>query len=89
MLFCFLGRPEEEFFRQPISSNDHPMLRQFANGSDDLRKPGESELDFYERRYQERQKAERTSKPKPIQSNPYSSNAKLETGARHPPSNRR
>lgn len=64
------GRPDNEYLEQPIGSFDHPQLRQFAyldskvgpNGelvlSDEAksqqRKPGESEMDFYERRYQER-----------------------------------
>lgn len=64
------GRPDDEFFNQPISSQDHPFLRQFAHSDAArnsqgqlepskealaaMRKPGESELDYYERRYQER-----------------------------------
>jgi hypothetical protein len=64
------GRPDEEFFQQPISQNDHPFLRQFAqndlvkNARGELelskeaksaeRRPGESEMDYYERRYKER-----------------------------------
>ena len=64
------GRPSDEFFDQPIAQNDHPFLRQFAhndltkNSRGELelskeaksaeRRHGESELDYYERRYKER-----------------------------------
>jgi hypothetical protein len=70
---CFrivVGRPDEAFFEQPIKSNDHPFLRQFAHADQvrnakgqlepskeaksQQRQQGESELDYYERRYQER-----------------------------------
>jgi len=71
------GRPDDDFFNAPASN---PFEKQFDASSQ--RKPGESELDFYERRYQERMKAEKTSKPKPIQSSPYDANAKLQTGNR-------
>ena len=61
-----LGKPDEEFFNQPIGRNDHPFIRQFANTDlnrdnfGDLqdesaaRRKNESELDYYERRYKER-----------------------------------
>ena len=64
------GRPDDSFFNQPITNNDHPFLRQHAHSDlirnrdglleaspearSQARQPGESELDFYERRYQER-----------------------------------
>ncbi len=64
------GRPEDDFFDAPISNKDHPMLRQFAHSdmarnsrgelelTDEarsaMRRPNESEMDYYERRYQER-----------------------------------
>ncbi len=64
------GRPDDEFFAKPIDNSDHPFLRQFAYADSKVgpdgalalseeaksqqRKPGESELDYYERRYQER-----------------------------------
>jgi hypothetical protein len=70
LLKKFIGKPEDQFFNQPISKNDNPFLRQFAqndlfrNSKGQLeltneaksaeRRPGESELDYYERRYQER-----------------------------------
>lgn len=81
------GRPDDEFFNQPITSNDHPFLRQYAQldgpeAAKALRQPGESEMDYYERRYQERMKAEKTMKPKPIQGSPFDTNAKLSTGQR-------
>lgn len=37
--------------------------------------------------YHKQMKAERTSKPKPVQSSPYDNNAKLATGERTRPSN--
>ncbi|CAF4673837.1 unnamed protein product, partial [Rotaria magnacalcarata] len=45
-----------------------------------LRRPGESELDYYERRYQERQRLSRGIRQAP---NPYDNDAKLTTGIRH------
>ncbi len=64
------GKPGSEFFDSPISNNDHPFLRQIAHNDmarnqrgeleptpeaqSAMRRPGESELDYYERRYQER-----------------------------------
>ena len=64
------GRPDDEFLERPINASDHPMARQFAytdsqvgpNGElmlskeakSQQRRPDESELDYYERRYQER-----------------------------------
>lgn len=95
------GRPDDEFFKQPISHNDHPFIKQYAqhdlvrNSKGELvqsneaksaeRRQGESELDYFERRYKERMKAEKTSKPKAIQSkSPYDSDAKLAKGKRQP-----
>ena len=64
------GRPDEEFFNQPISHHDHPFIKQFAqhdlarNSKGELeqskeaksaeRREGESELDYFDRRYKER-----------------------------------
>jgi hypothetical protein len=54
------GKPSDEFLNQPITSADHPFIRQYAHldhprgENPALPKPGESELDFYERRYKER-----------------------------------
>jgi len=64
------GRPDDEFFDQPISHSDHPFLKQYAhadmvrNSRGELvqsseaksaeRRPGESELDYFDRRYKER-----------------------------------
>jgi hypothetical protein len=64
------GRPDDDYFDQPINSSDHPVLRQFAYADSTIgqngdlvlsaeaqsqqRRAGESELDYYERRYKER-----------------------------------
>jgi len=64
------GRPDDEFFDQPISHSDHPFLKQYAhadmvrNSRGELvqsseaksaeRRPGESELDYFDRQYKER-----------------------------------
>lgn len=77
-----------------VRPNDHPFIRQFANT--DLnrnsigeledksaeRRSGESELDYFDRRYNERMRTEKTNKPKPIQASPYDDMAKLSTGLR-------
>lgn len=88
------GRPNEEFFNQEIGQNDHPFIRQFANtdlnrnsigeleDKSAVRRSGESELDYFDRRYKERMRTEKTNKPKPIQASPYDDKAKLSTGLR-------
>ena len=64
------GKPGDEFFNQPIKSTDHPFLRQFAHADlqrnaqgqleatteakSAMRRPDESEMDYYDRRYKER-----------------------------------
>lgn len=65
------GRPDDAFLNQPITSSDHPFLKQIAHAemvrnprTGELeqsqeaksaeRRPGESELDYYDRRYKER-----------------------------------
>jgi hypothetical protein len=77
------GRPSDDFFEQPITSNDNPFLRQFATndmvrnprtGQMELtkeakaaeRRPDESELDYYERRYKERVKLNKLLKRETI-----------------------
>lgn len=78
--------------------------REQIEANKEMRQPGESELDYYDRRYKERvcfnfsclkfsmrynnknvipqMRAERTSRPKPVQSSPYDSDAKLQKGYR-------
>ncbi|CAL8105139.1 unnamed protein product [Calicophoron daubneyi] len=78
------GTLTEEELNAPITSNDHPFLRDQAaavyayklakndlQGAElerpevesQMHRPGESELDFYERRYQEREKMKYIRKP--------------------------
>ncbi|CAF3780682.1 unnamed protein product [Rotaria sp. Silwood1] len=51
-----------------------------AEAQSQLRRPGESELDYYERRYQERQRLSRGIRQGP---SPYDANAKLTIGTRN------
>ena len=44
------------------ANKDNKLDQDMAERMSAMRRPGESELDFYERRYQERLKAERASK---------------------------
>ncbi|CAF1580140.1 unnamed protein product [Adineta ricciae] len=81
------GRPDDEFLNQPITAMDHPILRSHAShdpnsaeARSQMRRPGESELDFYERRYQERQRLSRSIRAPP---NPYDADARLTTGTRN------
>ncbi|CAF1099382.1 unnamed protein product [Adineta ricciae] len=59
---------------------DFLLLLKGAEAQSQLRRPGESELDYYERRYQERQRLSRGIRPA---RNPYDTNAQLTTGTRH------
>ncbi|CAF2062629.1 unnamed protein product [Rotaria magnacalcarata] len=81
------GRPDDDFLNQPITAMDHPILRVHASHEPDsaeaqsqLRRTGESEMDYYERRYQERQRLSRGIR---APSNPYDDDAKLTTGTRN------
>lgn len=93
------GRPNDDFFEQPITHNDSPFLKQYAHADmvknsrgeyvqskeaqSAERRPGEDEMDYYDRRYKERMKAEKTSRPKPVQGiNPYD-DPNLATGQRN------
>ncbi|CAF1218600.1 unnamed protein product [Rotaria sordida] len=81
------GRPDDDFLNQPITAMDHPILRVHAshepNSSEaqsQLRRSGETELDYYERRYQEKERLSRGIRAVP---NPYDADAKLTTGIRN------
>lgn len=64
-----IGKPSDDKLNLPITHDDHPFLRQYEhtqlNSSESGqsksqgRQPGESELDYYERRYKEKQKSGR------------------------------
>ncbi|CAF1381442.1 unnamed protein product [Adineta steineri] len=52
------GRTDNDFLNQPITAMDHPILRAHASldpnsteAQSQLRRPGESKPDYYERRY--------------------------------------
>ncbi|CAF0780556.1 unnamed protein product [Didymodactylos carnosus] len=101
-LLMHLGRPSDEFLNQPITAADHPILRTHAaldpssqEAQNQLRRGGESELDYYERRYKERVRermlwasytylltVQHLSKSVKAPENPYNSDAQLTTGSR-------
>ncbi|KAM4873701.1 protein FAM221A isoform 2-T2 [Thomomys bottae] len=67
-----IGTPSAEFLNSPVMAMDHPFLKAFQEtltnvGSSQIcssRRPGEDDMAFFERRFQERIKMEKAAKKK-------------------------